>query len=155
MEFHHLNLISPLFYRESGDEEILIQKNKKFLSGQIENGEEKIFCYELDEHEFLNFDPDKEKLIKKLIFCGNRINEAENEKEILKKIELPKGFYLFSQNRKLLNREEIMDLVIEVQKESLWQKLKPCDLFYLRFLFEDNSIVTQIFRPCDGEQLEL
>jgi hypothetical protein len=73
---------------------------------------------------------------------GSRDNA---EKETL--CELPRGDYLFAQIRQVLNREEIVSMAVEIQKEGLWQRLKPGKRLYLRFLVEDGSFVTQLFRP--------
>jgi hypothetical protein len=62
-------------------------------------------------------------------------------------VELPRGNYLFAQVRETLSRDEIIDLAIEVQSEGLWQRLELGFKYYLRFLFEDGSPVTQVFRP--------
>jgi len=36
---------------------------------------------------------------------------------------------------------------VEVQDEGLWQRLKLAKRFYVRYLFEENRGVTQIWRP--------
>ena len=133
-----LNLISPLFFETvkgldpfGGD--LLIDKNTELL-----------FCYELHEKEYLNFEPDKSKLLEKLIFSGKKC--AIQSSHIF---ELPAGNYIFSQKRELMIRDDIMALAVEVQTEALWQRLEPGKRLYLRYLYEDEKPVTQLFRPAD------
>jgi hypothetical protein len=92
---------------------------------------EKLYCFQLNENEYNNFEPDKEALLGPLVFSQ----------------ELPGGSYLFAQKRELLSREEIIDMAVEIQAEGLWQRLTPGKTLYLRYLFEDSSAVTQLFRP--------
>jgi hypothetical protein len=62
-------------------------------------------------------------------------------------LELPRGRYLFAQKREALDRDAVIGLAIEVQKDGLWERLEPEENLYVRFLYEDNAAVTQIFRP--------
>ena len=131
-EILNLNLASPLFY-------ILDTESAPF--DYREDGE-KLFCFQLEEAEYLRFEPDKEKLIGRLLFSGK---VAENNTEGA--IELPSGNYIFAQEKRHLNREEIADMAAEIQSEALWQRLKPGDKLFLRYLYEDGNWVTQLFRP--------
>lgn len=36
---------------------------------------------------------------------------------------------------------------MELQKEGLWQRLELENRYYLRYLSEDGSEITQLFRP--------
>jgi len=103
-------------------------------------GEEKIFCFELNEAQRLAFEPDKNKLFGNLIFSGAAANGEG-------KTEIPAGDYLFTQKRETLNREEIISLAVEIQQEGLWRRLVPGERLFLRFLHEDGSWVTQLLRP--------
>jgi len=103
-------------------------------------GEERVFCFELEETQRLSFEPDKDKLPGSLVFRG--ITASAGGKEIISI-----GDYLFAQKRKILSRKEIITLAVEIQQEALWQRLIPGNNLYLRYLFEDNSWVTQLFRP--------
>ena len=122
-------------------------------------GTEKIFCFELDEGEYSAFEPDKDKLLGKLpeclvfggISCAEEEMAAAGKAAAAGKVKItgiPVGDYLFAQKRKILCKEEIIEMAVEIQMESLWQRLKPGIYLYLRYLFEDNSWVTQLFRPC-------
>jgi hypothetical protein len=67
-------------------------------------------------------------------------------------LELPAGTYLFTQVREppgaeTLNTETLIDMIIEVQREGLWEKLSLDERLYIRRLFEDGQTVTQVFRP--------
>jgi len=57
------------------------------------------------------------------------------------------GNYIFTQKWDFLGRENIIELIIEMQKEALWQRYKPGKMLYLRYLYEDGKYVTQLFRP--------
>jgi hypothetical protein len=48
-----------------------------------------------------------------------------------------------------LNREEWLDMALEQQKDGLWERYKPENRLYVRYLFEDGCPVTQLFRPSD------
>jgi hypothetical protein len=61
--------------------------------------------------------------------------------------ELPQGKYLFAQVRERLNRKDSIAMAMEIQKEGLWERLVLDSRLYLRYLFEDQSPVTQVFRP--------
>ena len=86
------------------------------------------------------------------MFIGQKLPESQNggidEKERNDTVLLPQGKYLFTQCRSeaVLSRDEWLDLAIEQQKDGLWERNKLLDLLYIRFLFEDGSFVTQVFR---------
>jgi len=144
INIRRLNLISPIYYEP-------LEKADPF-DYRAENGET-IFCFELNESQRLSFEPDKNTLLGALVFSGkaagdcstkNYSKEAKTEKTFL---ELPGGLYLFAQKRELLKRDEIIAMAFEIQAEGLWQRLKLGERLYLRYLFEDGSVVTQLFRP--------
>ena len=128
------------------------------LDNSAELDMERIFCFELDEREHLSFKPDREKLLGCLVYGGlSRAREAGTAAEAAKteiplgklpQRRIPPGNYLFAQKRELLSKEEIISLAVEIQMEGLWQRLKLGKNLYLRYLFEDGSRVTQLFRPC-------
>jgi hypothetical protein len=105
------------------------------LAGQIEG--ESLFCFELEPSESVKFEPDPARLL------GPPIN-AENP-------VLPAGLYMFSQMRKRLRNDEVLEMAVEIQKEALWQRLLPEPRLYLRYLYEDGRDVTQVFRPYNEE----
>jgi hypothetical protein len=63
-------------------------------------------------------------------------------------LQLPAGQYLLVQQRKFLGREECIHLAVEQQKDGLWERFVPENRLYIRYLIEDGSPVTQLFRPC-------
>jgi hypothetical protein len=137
IEIMRLNLISPLYYAGMNDAEPF---------GRRETGRDELFCFELNENQYLSFEPLKDELLGKLIFHGNAVTpvEAETNESIFC---LPQGDYLFAQKREIVSREEIIALAVEIQSEGLWQRLLPGKKLYLRYLFEDGLPVTQLFRP--------
>ena len=133
IEIFHLNLNSPLYVRLA--EELL-----PFEKAVTDTGAEKIFCFELNEGECLAFEPEPGRLLGRLIFSGEATPGEGTE-------QIPKGNYLFAQRREFLGKDEIIAMAAEIQAEGLWQRLKPGKNLYLRYLFEDGSWVTQLFRP--------
>jgi hypothetical protein len=134
-----LNLCTPLQYVRSGRREPSVLKN-----------EEMLFCYEVNPVQGGSIEPDKERFLGKLLFVGEKAAEtpsggAEKTEEI---VSLPQGDYLFMQCRSdaVLGPDEWLDLAIEQQKDGLWERNKPLNKLYIRFLFEDEAFITQIFR---------
>jgi hypothetical protein len=63
------------------------------------------------------------------------------------RVELPAGLYFFTQERAFLEEAEVTTMALELQKEGLWRRLEMENRIYLRYLYEDGSAVTQLFRP--------
>ena len=137
MEITKLKLFSPLCY-------IPVAECDPFAYTDSA-GVERLCCFDLDEEQYLSFEPDKEKILGRLVF-GSYANEPGRAGEN-GKVELPGGNYLFVQKEGILGREDIIALAVEIQSEGLWQRLKPGKRLYLRHLFEDGRWVTQLFRP--------
>ena len=137
MNILRLNLPAPIHYR--------LLKGSDPFDYRDENGE-MLFCFELDELQRLSFEPDPQTLLGILVFGGKALKDVPEESKT-ELFELPGGNYVFAQKRELLNRDEIMTMTVEIQKEVLWQRLKPGERLYLRYLFEDDSVVTQLYRP--------
>ena len=129
----NLNLASPLFYTPDPDQDPF----------NCPADGERLFCLELDETQYSSFTPVKEKLIKGRVFSGKAAGEGDEGPFL----ELPAANYTFAQEKRLLNQEEIIDMAVEIQMESLWQRYRPGKLLFLRYLFEDGNWVTQLFRP--------
>ena len=130
IEILSLNLLSPLYFvPDKRLEPFGIQDEAELASGV-----EKLFCFELNDNQYLNFEPDKDN------FLDNTGPSVQTP------LELPQGSYLFSQKREILNREEIIAMAIDIQQEGLWQRMKLGKKLYLRYLYEDGKCVTQILR---------
>ena len=136
MEIQIFTLLSPLYYTEADSDPFNYR----------EGDGEKLYCFQLDENEYCNFEPDKEALIGRQIFSANAI-DPKKEKTVKTLQVLPGGDYLFAQKREIPSRKEIMDMAVEIQAEGLWRRLKPGKTLYLRYLFEDSKAVTQLYRP--------
>ena len=131
----HLNLRSPLFYTRVKD-----------LPHKINGNEDFLLFYELDSVQSRSIEPEKKFLLGSLVFTGRR-NNAETCAN--GDLALPAGNYLFVQYRgAVLSCEEWLEMAIEQQKDGLWERYKPENKLYVRFLFEDGNFVTQLFRPC-------
>jgi hypothetical protein len=136
-----LDLRAPLLYAEAPGLDPFNCPIPDDLSpkGSSEVGEY-LFCFELDSDQAASIEPAADCFLGELIFAGRK-NGGRGERM------LPAGLYLFSQQRKALCREEIIHMALEQQKDGLWERLKPGNRLYVRFLSEDGSAVTQIFRP--------
>ena len=126
-----LTLLSPLFYVPMADRPFEYRKEEA----------EQLFCFELEEAQSRDFEPDEGKFFDNLIFAGKVSEDSPGS------LELPAGKYLFVQKRENLSRKEVSALALEVQLEGLWQRLKLGRKLFLRCLSEDERPVTQIFRP--------
>ena len=134
MNIVRFNLISPLYFSPLKDAD-------PFCYWE-ENGET-VFCFELDEVQRMSIEPDKKTFLGTMVFGGKAAGSGAGKEPL----ELPQGHYLFAQKRELLCRDEILAMAVEVQKEGLWQRLKLGEKLYLRYLYEDGCVVTQLYRP--------
>jgi hypothetical protein len=134
-----LELFAPLVYIP--DPELL-----PFPRGEGQEAAEtpeRLFWFTLDEAQGRSIEPDP------AVFlgppgAGGYLAPAGYKGEGL---ELPRGRYLFAQERGTLGREGITAMAIEIQKDGLWERLRLDGRLYLRYLYEDGSAVTQVFRP--------
>ena len=138
MEIQRLNLLAPLYYFPEADPDPFSYK---------EGNGEKLYCFEIDETQSMNIEPDAKTFLKKLVFGAKALSPDYAWAPGEAKPELPTGDYLFAQEREILGKGEIIALAIEIQAEGLWQRLEPGNRLYLRYLFEDGRDVTQLFRP--------
>jgi hypothetical protein len=133
-EILRLNLAGPLsFTPHEGSDPFNLSDGKLLGPG----GGEYLFCFKLESSESLKFEPDPAGLLGPLMNAEDPI--------------LPAGQYMFSQIRRLLSKDEILEMAVEIQKEALWQRLIPEPRLYLRYLYEDGRGVTQVFRPYNEE----
>ena len=142
IEIVRLKLQAPLFYVAVNG---LLPFDNKEIKG------EKLFCFELDLAQYSNFEPEKEKFFEKLVFAGEPVDKLNFQQSVKqdpakKFLEVPRGNYLFFQKQGILAREELAVIAAEMQMEGLWQRLKPGNNLYLRYLFEDEKWVTQLLR---------
>jgi len=105
-----------------------------------EAAQELLFCFELNREQAGRIDPEADCFLGELAFSGKGVDERG-------KVQLPTGLYLFTQQRRTLDRGECIGMAIEQQKDGMWERLRLGDRLYIRYLFEDGSSVTQIFRP--------
>jgi len=131
----HLDLRAPLEYAEAPG---LIPF--ECPPPADEAAQELLFCFELNREQAGRIDPEADCFLGELAFSGKGRNERG-------KVRLPAGLYLFAQQRGTLDRGECIGMAIEQQKDGLWERLRLGDRLYVRYLFEDGSSVTQIFRP--------
>ena len=133
-----LNLCSPLQYVRSEN------RSAPALNGET------LFCYEVDSVQGGSIEPDRERFLGKLLFTGEKLTETPSggTGKTEEFVSLPQGDYLFMQCRSdaVLTPDEWLDLAIEQQKDGLWERNRPGNLLYVRFLFEDGAFVTQVFR---------
>jgi hypothetical protein len=108
-----------------------------------ESAPELLFCFLLNREQAERIDPDADYFLGELAFSGKGAGGQG-------KVQLPAGLYLFAQQRRALDRQECIGMAVEQQKDGLWERLRLGDRLYVRYLFEDGSPVTQIFRPYSG-----
>jgi hypothetical protein len=143
-----LNLCTPLLYIISECQDPSLLKSK----GLKKENEEILLSYEVNPVQGCSIEPDRDQFLEKLLFIGQKSSETPNagaeKTEGNNLVSLPQGNYLFTQCRTdtVLSHDEWLDLAIEQQKDGLWERNKPLNLLYIRFLFEDGAFVTQIFR---------
>ena len=135
-----LDLRAPLHYADAPN----IPPFCLFPGKERNDGEEAIFCFELNPEQANRIDPDPDHFLGELVFAGKN---SGNENSAAQPLQLPAGQYLFAQQRRTLNRDECIAMAVEQHKDGLWERLKPENRLYIRFLFEDGSAVTQVFRP--------
>jgi hypothetical protein len=128
-----LDLRAPLVYADAPELQPFT------FGGPDAEQQEQLFCFELDAEQSLSIEPDRERFLGDMLFSGRGSGDGT--------ARLPAGLYLFTQRRQSLGREDCIDLAIEQQKDGLWERLKPENRLYLRFLYEDGDCVTQLFRP--------
>ena len=137
----YLDLRSPLFYKKINKIPVKIRANDEFLA-----------FYELDPVQSRSIEPARGSFPGKLTFTAQKIDDSDNLPEA-DKAALPAGKYLFTQRRNkpaVLKTEELADMAVEQQKDGLWERNKLTNQLYVRYLYEDGSFVTQLFRPIAG-----
>jgi hypothetical protein len=133
-----LDLRSPLFFS-------LDARLHPFQPNEPEG--ETLFCFEVAPSEAASIEPDAARFLGPLLFAGRRVSTANAPPQPTTRFELPAGVYLFAQERRALGLDDWLFLALETQKEGLWERLSLGNRVYLRRLFEDDSAVTQVFRP--------
>jgi len=133
MTLMNLDLRAPLLFSKIGEFPSEFRENDEFL-----------LCFELAPAQSRSIEPDRELLLGPLVFAGCKTGDSCQDGTAA----LPAGNYLFTQNRgAYLKKDEWLDMAVEQQKDGLWERYKPENRLFVRFLFEDGSPVTQIFRP--------
>ena len=133
----HLDLRTPLFYSKSS-------MTDAGVPSSIPENDEFLLCFALNPAQSRTIEPVREQLLGDLLFMGGKTGDSTADQSVT----LPSGEYLFMQSRGIsaMTRDEWLDLAIEQQKDGLWERYQPGDLLYIRFLFEDGAVVTQLFR---------
>jgi hypothetical protein len=138
-----LELLAPLSYTPAPE---LIP----FRPGaRPQQGEEFLFCFSIDEVQGQSIEPDPPSLLGPLSAAGSAPHSAYPEGSP----ELPRGRYLFAQERAFLGRDEVIQMAVEIQKDGLWERLRLENRPYVRYLYEDGGVVTQLFRPYSDLEL--
>jgi hypothetical protein len=107
------------------------------------NNDEFIQCFDLDSGQSQSIEPKAEFFIADIVFSGMAKNDLSSDETVT----LPEGIYLFNQYRAALKREEWLAMALEQQKDGLWERYKPENRLYVRYLFEGGLQLTQLFRP--------
>ena len=94
---------------------------------------EKLYRYTLNKDEAFKIDPNP------ALYFFSGPEEAEILDAAL--------YYVVQVRKENVQNSELLDMAVELQKEALWSRLKLKDSLYVRRFFEDNSFVTQLWRP--------
>jgi hypothetical protein len=133
-----LHLEAPLFYtREESPEPFAGDPSK----------EEFLFYFEIDPAQYRSIEPDQDAYLGRLISGGSLFPGSHEEAGANSLLELPRGQYLFAQGEDIRDREGYIQMAVEVQREGLWRDLVLDRGLYLRYVYEDGKIRTQVFRP--------
>jgi hypothetical protein len=134
-----LELLAPLSYTP-------VPELKPFQPGieaRIQRGEELLFCFVLNDAQGQSIEPEGAILLESLATAGAAGPPGGG-------MELPRGRYLFAQERSFLDREAVLCMAVEMQKDGLWERLCLENRLYLRYLGEEGQAVTQLFRPVNA-----
>ena len=140
----NLDLRAPLYFLKIDDLPSRIGKNEEFL-----------LCYELNPAQSGSIEPDRGLFLGPLVFAGRKTGDSCSFQD--QTVSLPAGKYLFTQRRgayiSTLSADGWLDMAVEQQKDGLWERYKPENRLFVRFLFEDDSPVTQLFRTLPAGRL--
>jgi hypothetical protein len=129
-----LKLASPLRFTRAED---LVPFEYQGDRGEL------LFCFEMEGEKGRSIDPDPASYLDPPIFSGRAgVSNGEGGEG-----GIPAGSYYFAQERAALNRDDVIIMAIEVQREIRWEKREPENRLYVRYLYEDGAAVTQVFRP--------
>jgi hypothetical protein len=138
-----LELLAPLFYTPAADLDPFPRGTGPWGAAE---GREFLFCFDIDGPQGRSIEPEPPALLGPLRAAGfAEIADSPGRPE--GGLELPRGRYLFAQERTLLDREAVIRAAVEMQKDGLWERLCLENRLYLRYLREDGAVVTQLFRP--------
>ena len=123
-------------------------------SADLSKSDEILLCYEINMTQNSSIEPVREQFLGSLVFIGEKADEKSAKQGENDEAVLPAGSYLFNQCRAAdrLNQDEWLDIAIEQQKDGLWERNKLRNMLYVRFLYEDDAMVTQVFRPVESNQ---
>jgi hypothetical protein len=109
---------------------------------------EYLFGFEIDSGQYRSIEPESASFIGKPFFRG-RLSPVQNGGQDPQGtfFALEAGRYLFMQSREPVGREGILDMALELQKEGLWEGFDLDRRLFLRYVFEDGCMVSQLWRP--------
>ena len=143
-EIRKLNLLNPLFCnRIKADPSDYLYREFDRQIGEM------IFCFEIGETARAEFEPDRKYFPGRLVFFGNSIKNKTAD-SAAEPAMIP-GDYLFLQKDGISTEDESAELAMDLHQECLWQRLKPANRYFLRYVYEDNRYVTQIFWAINAE----
>jgi hypothetical protein len=123
-----------------------------WFPGSGTGGGEALFRMALDPSQSRSIEPDRIAFPGRLVAAGSATG-LEKEREGARDVkapdllELPEGTYFFAQVQEPAGMETVINMIIEVQQEGLWERFSLDDRLYIRRLFEDGQTVIQVFRP--------
>jgi hypothetical protein len=140
-----LHLASPLYYERTDDPGTRWFHDYPTRAVAAETPvPECLFGFEIKAEQYRSIEPDAASFIIEPPFFKGSLSPREAD------FTLEAGLYLFTQSRESLDREGILELALEIQKEGLWEGYALDRKLFLRYVFEDGAVVTQVWRPALG-----
>jgi hypothetical protein len=146
----HLHLMAPLYY--TGEDGLDYRTPRDGTADRAASGEY-LFAFEIDPGQYRSIEPEEASFIGEPFFRGrvSPVRSGEQSPDGMF-FTLEAGQYLFMQSREPVDREGILDMALELQKEGLWEGFALDRRLFLRYVFEEGCMVSQLWRPVSGKR---
>jgi hypothetical protein len=136
----HLELYRPLTYVKDNSLEPFAIESVKEVDGEL------LFVFGLDAERVK--DGGGNEYFTRLLEAGFELYDGDIHDEIT----MPRGKYYFTQERALLKKDAVAAMAGAVEEFAGSDGRKLENKFYLRYVYEDGSAVTQLFWPVVDEE---
>jgi hypothetical protein len=149
-----LHLQSPIYYIPDNDLNYRFFSREMVPTDTAAVSREYLFGFEIAPGEYLNIEPEAGAFLGEPFFRGyTGPTPSGDQCPAAALFTLEAGQYLFMQSQEAMDWEGILDMALEIQKEGLWEGFALDRRLFLRYVFEDGSMVTQVWRPVTDTQL--